>query len=300
MAMKRFLPGLCLLLWTLAAVAGEARQPLLWRIEGGAAPQYLFGTIHLPDPRVTTLTPESRKAFESAEVIVTEIELSATMLMAMANASFLPRGETLQQKLPAPMQQQLNEELRAIAPQWQLAQFDRLKIWVMATNLPLLPYQLKYPGAPSLDIQLVQDGAQQGKPNVGIETLNEQLDIFDRLSEAEQQALLQDAISHRKKARSGGPDLLEQMVLAYVAGDGEKILALTGEEMASDPALGERLKRQLLSERNGRMAERIDARLRQHGERRHFIALGSAHLVGDGSVVSALERKGYRITRIRE
>ena len=43
-------------------------NPYLWRIEG-ETPSYLFGTIHLPDPRVTTFHPEVVKAIRGADAI---------------------------------------------------------------------------------------------------------------------------------------------------------------------------------------------------------------------------------------
>src|SRR5262245_55982060 len=37
---------------------------LLWKIEtSGAEPSYLFGTMHMTDPRVTSLTPDAEQAF---------------------------------------------------------------------------------------------------------------------------------------------------------------------------------------------------------------------------------------------
>ena len=37
---------------------------LLWKIEKDGRSSYLFGTMHMTDPRVTTLTPAARKAFD--------------------------------------------------------------------------------------------------------------------------------------------------------------------------------------------------------------------------------------------
>ena len=35
-------------------------------------PSWLFGTIHLPDPRVTRLHPDAARAFEQADAVYTE------------------------------------------------------------------------------------------------------------------------------------------------------------------------------------------------------------------------------------
>src|SRR5690606_7133604 len=46
---------------------------LLWRIERpGAEPSWLFGTMHMSDPRVVTLPPAAQAAFDRADTVVIE------------------------------------------------------------------------------------------------------------------------------------------------------------------------------------------------------------------------------------
>ena len=48
-------------------------ESTLWRIEkNGTKPSWLFGTIHMTDPRVTALNPEARKAFDESDRLVIE------------------------------------------------------------------------------------------------------------------------------------------------------------------------------------------------------------------------------------
>jgi uncharacterized protein YbaP (TraB family) len=48
---------------------------LLWRIEppDGRRPSHLFGTIHLDDPRVTSLPAPVRAAFDAADSLTSEM-----------------------------------------------------------------------------------------------------------------------------------------------------------------------------------------------------------------------------------
>jgi uncharacterized protein YbaP (TraB family) len=58
---------------------------LLWKVEtAGAAPSFLFGTMHMTDPRVTSLTPSAEQAFDQAETVVIETTeiLNQTEMMA--------------------------------------------------------------------------------------------------------------------------------------------------------------------------------------------------------------------------
>jgi hypothetical protein len=49
-------------------------EGLIWKIEkDGLRPSYLFGTIHLADPRLLTLKPAVRKAFDESSTLGLEI-----------------------------------------------------------------------------------------------------------------------------------------------------------------------------------------------------------------------------------
>ena len=63
----------------------------------------------------------------------------------------------------------------------------------------------------------------------------------------------------------------------------------------SDVAAAERFKVRLIDERNRTMAARIEPLLQGDGS---FVAIGAAHLPGEGGVLDLLEARGYRITRI--
>ena len=70
-----------------ASAAAEApANPLLWRIEGDRS-SWLFGTIHLPDPRVVTLAPEVegyhgvlKEDFEEAESLILSVTGQESLL----------------------------------------------------------------------------------------------------------------------------------------------------------------------------------------------------------------------------
>ena len=46
---------------------------LLWKLEkSGEQPSFLFGTMHMTDPRVTALPPAAKKAYDAAGTIIIE------------------------------------------------------------------------------------------------------------------------------------------------------------------------------------------------------------------------------------
>lgn len=276
----------------------EQNTPLLWRIET-ATPQYLFGTVHIPDPRVTTLHPEVEQAFAESEIVLTELRLDMSTMTAAAQASLLPANQSLSKMLTLAQLQQLKVELNAISSVLQPGMFDRLKPWAMATQLALLPIQLKHPGVPALDYQLAQRAEAEGKRNEGLEQLQEQLGIFDGLKPAEQIALLQDSLNGLAKARKEGKDPMELLTQAYLRGDEAGLQQVMKSLEGEQTPLNDRLMKALIDDRNQTMANRLVARFKAKPDTRHFVAVGAAHLVGEKSVIALLQKQGYRVTRIK-
>lgn len=276
----------------------EQNTPLLWRIET-ATPQYLFGTVHIPDPRVTTLHPEVEQAFAESEIVLTELRLDMSTMTAAAQASLLPANQSLSKMLTLAQLQQLKVELNAISSVLQPGMFDRLKPWAMATQLALLPIQLKHPGVPALDYQLAQRAEAEGKRNEGLEQLQEQLGVFDGLKPAEQIALLQDSLNGLAKARKEGKDPMELLTQAYLRGDEAGLQQVMKSLEGEQTPLNDRLMKALIDDRNQTMANRLVARFKAKPDTRHFVAVGAAHLVGEKSVIALLQKQGYRVTRIK-
>ena len=77
-----------------AAAPTAVERPLLWRIEL-ATPSYLFGTIHLPDDRVTELPPVVDQVIERCDALYTELPMDLALLMKQMGRMQLPEGETL-------------------------------------------------------------------------------------------------------------------------------------------------------------------------------------------------------------
>ena len=76
-------------------------KPALWKIEGKGLekPSYLFGSIHLGDPRVTTLHPDAEKAFVASDHFYAEIDLDPAKQMAIAPKLMRKDGKTLSESI---------------------------------------------------------------------------------------------------------------------------------------------------------------------------------------------------------
>ncbi len=271
------------------------QHPLLWRIEV-EPPCYLFGTIHLPDARVTTLHPAVDRAMDEVEAFYAELPLDQAFGPGMLRRLALPDRATLDQVLP----QDLYDRVEAAFAESGIpfAMMRRLKIWTVAVQLQLLDHMQQFTSGKALD-QVLYDRARDDLLEVGgIEDVEEQLGVFDGLDRAQQVDMLRQALRERDDARRQERDPLEELVQLYLEGDVEK-LAAHGESGISDE-MGDEVAERLIHARNRRMAARIEARLRGDERKATFFAVGAAHFGGPTGILTLLAARGYRVTRLPE
>ena len=143
-----------------------------------------------------------------------------------------------------------------------------------------------------LDLVLYQEALQQDKAVYGLETVREQLDLFDSMSESDQVTLLRDAVDKFPELDALHAELLE----VYKQRDLEGLLAINETSMqAEDQRLAKEFQRRVIDDRNHRMAERMQPYLRQG---KAFVAVGALHLPGEQGLLNLLEQQGYTVRRV--
>jgi len=273
-----------------APITDKSRVPygegLLWKIEGhGIEPGYLFGTIHLEDPRVTRIPPVVQDTFTSATSFITEVEMHPAARAMYTERMRLSQGVSLQQYLEAPLYQQLVHILDA---EYALPEsvLDNLKPWAVFILLSRPPPVT----GRVLDDLLEAQAVQQGKAIHGLETVGELVAALDGLSVDDQVEILVDTVCNRDQLAGQ----LEELTTLYLHQDVAGMLAINTRPH-QDEALFGRLMERTLYQRNRRMALRIRDQL---GDGNVFIAVGALHLPGERGILRNLEAAGYRISRI--
>lgn len=275
------------LLWLLLVSAAFAGEPgLLWHVSGKGADGYLFGTMHSEDPRVTRLPAEVEHHFAAATTLVLEIPLDEQSERAAAVQMVLPAGSSLTALVGEALSGQVTEAMltRGVPPEAT----ERLQLWatVLTLSMPKPRTGLV------LDKLLYQQALAGGKKFKPLESINEQVAIFTALTLDEQKALLRNVLEEYQ----GYPALFEQMTEVYLARDLSRLMALSEENpLSGDPALQAKVMERLFSQRNRRMAARIEPLLRQGGA---FIAIGALHLPGEEGVIALLRQRGYQVNAV--
>jgi uncharacterized protein YbaP (TraB family) len=269
-----------------AAVAEDRRyeRGLLFEIVGEYATScFLFGTIHSEDPRVLKLPPKVQSAFNDTKVFVMEAIPDAQAIVTSMIGMVYTDGRTLESVIGRRLYVRAMEAL-AERGMTEEAVKD-FKPWAVATLLSV-------PQAESgefLDIRLYNNAVAAGKEIFGLESMEEQLAVFDTLSAEDQIALLRETLD----ALDHSPKVFERLLSAYLDRDLAALAALGDEYLGgADPQLAGRFEEAALHLRNERMSERMESFLRA-GD--CFIAVGALHLPGEGGILQRLRRKGFSI-----
>jgi uncharacterized protein YbaP (TraB family) len=287
---------LVLVLLPLNAAAEALRhgQGLLWQVEQDGKPvAQIFGTMHSNDPEILALPQPVVRAFRAAPSLSLEIILDDGAMQRIGTAMRLPKGQRLQDFVPPDV---FSKAAAAAEPLGiQPIQLSRLKPWAVAMVIGMAPGEEAKPKQVArlpLDLWLMETARKKRKRVYALETLSEQINVFDALPTEDQVAYLRSAaIAPAEKRRQYA--ILKE---AYLRGDLDAIFRLISQDdRPGDRGLHEKVEKRLLDDRNRRMVERMLPRFDEGGA---FIAVGAAHLPGEVGVLHLLERRGYTVSRL--
>ena len=277
----------CLLIVFTTAAGGRFDNGLLWKIESaGFSPSYLFGTMHSDDPSVVRLPSAVQQAFDQAEGVTLEVVLDPQSLMAMTTSLLMTDGTTLESLIGRSLYKRAVQAMNDQGvPELLVA---RMKPWAVAVTLMTPPNKTGV----VLDHVLYQDALAKGKKVDGLETVAEQMGLFDNLPNKDQITLLKDTLDNLHIVGQ----MLDELQDAYLDRDLKRLVEINEMSMRnSDPQLAETFNQKVIVDRNHRMAERMEPGLKAGGQ---FIAVGALHLPGEEGLLNLLSARGYRITRI--
>ncbi|RST88381.1 polysaccharide biosynthesis protein GumN [Aquibium carbonis] len=273
---------------------------LLWKVEKpGVEPSWLFGTMHLTDPRVTDLPDAARSAYHGARTVVietTDILDQAKMMAAMVERPDLMMytdGTTLTSSLPADKVRIIEDALaaRGVPP----ASVSKMKPWMLAAALaiPACETARQAAGLRILDVKLAQDARTDGKPVEGLETMIGQLEAMASLPlEFHIDGLIATLDLGDRMA-----DIFETMVILYHREEIGMIWPLFRAVLPEEDASGyEAFETVMIDTRNETMRRNAMPFLDAGGA---FIAVGALHLPGERGLVAMLRASGYAVSPMR-
>jgi len=281
--------ALCCCALATAARADSSRHSL-WELHGKHNTVYLMGSIHVLRASDYPLAAEVESAYSSSKVLLMEINLdeldSGQAQSEMLASALLPDGKTLPQVLGPARYARAASLARDVG--LELSSFDQFAPWFAAEAITQIQLsQLGFDPGAGIEMHFLERARTDGKPVGGLETVHDQIAIFQGLSMDAQAEYL---IASLEQAHDL-PKEVNDMVHAWQRGDSKWFESEVNTDIGRDP----KLYQSLLVARNRKWIARIEALL--NDDENYLIIVGTGHLVGRDSVLDLLKKDGIAATQ---
>lgn len=271
----------------------KLEKSLLWKVTGkGIKPSYVFGTIHMIGADDFFWNKTMEKAFKKTKKLVMEMDMSQQMAMAMQMMKLAPMkgGETLKDLVSEEeykiIETYFTEEAKS--PQAKMT-FGMAQNWQPMLLQSLLYVEMIDGPIKAYEMELTAKGKEADMIFGGLETVAEQMAVFNSIPYKEQAAGLLEMIQNLKKGDSGENEFAK-ILKFYIAQDVDGMLeAMQGDldEMGNQD--------EMLDNRNLKWIPQI---IETSKETPTFYAVGAGHLGGEKGVIRLLRKEGFKVTAV--
>lgn len=275
------------LLLSFISVAQEQEEnSLLWEISGNGLqqPSYLFGTIHMICKEDFIMPELVKQKFTAAGKVFLEFDMDDPLMqMKMLKLAMLPQGETL--KTIFGKDYGLIDSFFKNNTNYPLAMFNQFKPMVVMSMLTIKT--LSCDSTESYEATFMNMAKKEGKNIHGLETIEDQMKIFDEIPDSiEVQNLVKMIREYDLQKKQ-----FEEVVKLYKQ---QKIFQLQKEIVTSTDLMG--AEEALLTKRNNNWIPVIE---KNSKETACFFAVGAGHLGGENGVIHLLRKAGYTVKAIK-
>jgi len=269
----------------------DQSKATLWKVRGDHNRVYLLGSIHVLSKQAYPLKPVLEHAFDDADKVVFEIDLSRfthkRFGQEFSRTAFYPAGQSLSKKLTP----QTIELLHDLLPLYGLSlkKVEHLKPWFLAEALSSRTLEMVgLSDRLGIDLYFYGKAKAAGKPVLGLETLRDQAEIFDRFTDEQNEQYLLSTLS----GLPAYAEMIRQLIDAWKDGNVQMLDRLLNQDRRADPATHD----VLFSRRNSKWLPEIERFAHENGN--YLIIVGAGHLVGDDGIVAQLRQAGYSVRQL--
>ena len=194
-------------------------EAVFWKVEKpGVEPSYLFGTMHLSDPRISELSQKAKDAIGQSKSVTLEVaDLSDK---AVGDAMAKDRNLIVYADGSKSLKTQLSDDEykkveKVVSKSGMPAEFAGvLKPWLVSMLLATSDCERSQlaAGAKVLDLRVAAEAQKDGMTVGGLETVEDQLAALAAVPEDQQVAMLKVGLKYIDRA----DDMMETLVQMYV------------------------------------------------------------------------------------
>lgn len=282
------------MVFSTAVWADESSQasmgPALWKMENGDSTLYLFGSFHMLRKGVNWRKPYITSAIDSSDDIIleaSEADIKPEQLqLLMRSQAFYTPPENLDMYLDDMVMERMLLLMQDM--EIPISMINQFKPWY-ASSLIAIHHAIKNGFLPEHGVEaiLTKQANERGVAVYGLESAYEQISALSSYSNELQTLMLEQVIEDIE----GLPELYDGLMTAWMTGNEEEMAELMVDEMKKFPQVFDRI----YTKRNQNWVAPLVEYLNQPGV--HFVTVGTAHLVGEGSVIELLQVEGYEAER---
>jgi uncharacterized protein len=284
--LARGLAGLLFLAFGLDAAQARG-ETSVWTLKGTRNTVYLAGSVHALPKNDAAFPEQLERAYQAADAIMLEVDLASMnpieAVKFITTNGTLPADRTLKDVVGSEPYQRVSKLAASLdVPELMIA---KLEPWAAA--LVLTQFALTRTGFDpqlGIDMQITERARTDGKPIEGLETVIDQLSVFDARSFEEQTRFLLDSADDAPTL----DDDLSELILAWRTGDLRALEKAFLKERGKSPQLYDAL----LGVRNRLWLPKIEALLEQ--DRDYLVVVGTLHFVGRDGLLALLHQHGHK------
>jgi uncharacterized protein len=239
-------------------------SPAMFVVRDADTTVYIFGTFHVLDGKAEWFNNQVRDAFENSNELVLE--------------TLVPEGPV---QMPA---QSLTAPVMPVTPSASFLATTRMAIKAGKSQ----GMQVNN-GA---DMVLRHTAESEGKPVAGLETLESQFAMFNRMPSAAPAPRPVAGSPVEASPMASLSVAMAEMQSAWKRGDQRVFVRLLDQLNQSSPTTY----KMMFTERNGRWADWVAARLQTPGT--VFVAVGAGHRAGKDSLLAQRAQRGIEARRV--
>lgn len=259
----------------------QNNNTLLYKVysNGSSQPSYIFGTMHITcDAKLDATTIKALDATSQLclELNMDDPELQSKMMKSMAMKDDMKISSLVSAEDFAILDSYLKSKMNVPAAAFDTYKPFMLSALFLTTLLDCTPQ--------SIETELVRYSKSQNEPVLGLETVEEQMNVFDQIP---YQLQAEELITSVKSNFKNDKIELDAMLNSYAKKDTKEMQNIIE---SSKSLMNGEYKDVLLKERNQNWVSRIE---RIMTEAPTFFGVGAAHLLGPDSVLILLQNRGF-------
>lgn len=265
-------------------------KTFLWEVSDGDSKIYLLGSVHVANEEMYPLNEVIESSYQDSDALVLEVVVDKINPMQMMSRMMLQGGKTLKDEMDSVSYY----EFKSVMDSLQIPEMNYMMLKPWAATLIMMQTVMQKEGFQQdlgFDFYFLGKARAEEKEVFGLETLEQQLDAFEELSE-----FSSDFFKYSLVEMENTKTMIDDMLKAWEEGDTLKIQEIIHLSL-KDSENFKMINEIMLDKRNFLMLEKIEDYLKDN--KQYFVIVGAGHLVGENGLLQLLEKTGkYKLRQM--